>query len=566
MLTNGISRICLTSAALIGCGMTSSCRQGNNDEAPRPNIILILADDMGYSDLGCYGGEMSTPVLDSLAFAGLRYTQFYNCARSCPSRACLLTGLYPHQAGVGHMVTDRGMDGYHGTLVSQSVTLAEALRVCGYKTAMTGKWHVTNNTKPDGDRSQWPMQRGFDRFYGTLNGLGIFWDPTTLYDGETPIRAEGDYYYTEAISDAACGFIRELASKEDPFFLYVSYTAPHYPLHAREGYIEKYAGRFSAGWDSLRVERMKRMVGLGIFDEDTVLPERDAQCYPYDSEQYKEWQQMRMEVYAAMIEQMDVGVGKIMEEIRRVGISDNTLIVFLSDNGASSEGHLFNIVERTGGPWNIKQTHTRDGRPIRAGDFPGERLGPDDTYGSYGPQWAHLSNTPFKRYKSWVHEGGICAPMIVSWGDRIKDKGSFRRGVFSIIDFMPTFLELAGGTYPEKIRGQETIPMEGISMTRSFEEDYSDDDRILYWEHEGNRAIRQGRWKLVSEYPGAWSSLRPYPKGGNWELYDLEKDRTETEDLSASYPEVVERLSAEWTHWADRCGVRDWGEIGGVNW
>lgn len=567
MNTTRFGTLCLAGAAAAGAAALTGCAEKPRADE-RPNIVLILADDLGFSDLGCYGGEIATPNIDSLAANGLRYRQFYNTARSCPSRASLLTGLTPHLAGVGHMVVDRGYPGYHGTLAPNTVTLAEGLRACGYRTAMSGKWHVTNDTRPGGDRSQWPMQRGFDRFYGTLSGHGSFWDPKCLYDGNTPVRASGDYYYTEAITEHARRFIGEMAAGQEPFFLYVAYTAPHYPLHARPEYIEKYRGRYAAGWDSLRVERFERMRRLGVLPADAVLPEKDVQCYDWADEPAKAWQQMRMEVYAAMVEQMDAGVGEIVAELRRQGVADNTLIVFLSDNGASNEGHLHNTVERTGKHWGDRMipNSTRDGRPVRSGDIPGLPLGADDTYGSYGPQWAHLSCTPFRRYKSWVHEGGICAPMIVSWGDRIADRGGFRDGVFAITDFMPTFLELAGGSYPDSIRGQRTIPIEGRSFAASFDAEVSDTTRMLFWEHEGNKAVRRGRWKLVAEYPGSWRTLRSYPTGGAWELYDLETDRTETCDLAARYPELTAELAAAWEAWAARAQVEDWAAIGGERW
>lgn len=560
-------KICLAGAAATSAASLTTCA-GTSSADDRPNIVLILADDLGFSDLGCYGGEISTPNIDSLAANGLRYRQFYNTARSCPSRASLLTGLTPHLAGVGHMVADRGYPGYRGTLAPNTLTLAEALKGCGYNTAMSGKWHVTNNTRPDGDRSQWPLQRGFDRFYGTLSGHGSFWDPKCLYDGNTPIRAAGDYYYTEAITDRATQFIDDMVQEREPFFLYVAYTAPHYPLHARPEYIEKYKGRFAAGWDSLRVARFERMRRMGVIPAGAELPEKDEQCYNWTEEQDKEWQQMRMEVYAAMVEQMDEGVGRVVAELRRRGVLDNTLIVFLSDNGASNEGHLHNTVERTGAHWGDRMIpdSTRDGRSVHAGDIPDLPLGPDDTYGSYGPQWAHLSCTPFRRYKSWVHEGGICTPMIVSWGDKIPDKGGFRDGVFNITDFMPTFLELAHGEYPDSVRGAGSIPIEGHSFAATFGENLVDTARLMFWEHEGNKAVRRGKWKLVAEYPGSWRTLRSYPAGGAWELYDIEKDRAEMYDLAEQYPGLVRDLAAEWTAWAARARVEDWAVIGGEKW
>lgn len=558
-----IGTICLAAAAvaaaLTGCGEESRIDL-------RPNIVLILADDLGYSDLGCYGGEIATPNIDSLAASGLRYRQFYNAARSAPSRASLLTGLTPHLAGVGHGVVDRGYPGYRGTLATNTVTLAEALKAAGYQTAMAGKWHVTNNTQPDGDRSQWPVQRGFDRFYGTLNGHGSFWDPMCLYSGNVPVRASGDYYHTEAVTEHARRYIGEMARVKGPFFLYVAYTAPHCPLHARPEYIEKYRGRYAAGWDSLRLERFERMRRMGVLPTDAVLPEKDVQCHDWADEPQKEWQQRRMEVYAAMVEQMDAGVGELVAELRRKGVEDNTLIIFLSDNGASNEGHIDNTVERTGahrgGP--MIPDSTRDGRPMRSGDIPGLMPGPDDTYGSYGPQWAHLSSTPFRRYKGWMHEGGICTPMILSWGDRIADKGGFRDGVFTITDFMPTFMELAGSIYPYSIRGQRTVPIEGRSFAASLAANTNGMKRMLFWEHEGNRAVRRGRWKLVFEYPGSRRTLRP--SCGVWELYDLEADRTETRDLAAEHPELVAELAAAWEAWAARAQVKDRASAAGEKW
>lgn len=553
----------LTTVAASSCGNAPQ-----KDADPRPNIVLILADDLGYSDLGCYGGEINTPNIDSLASNGIRYTQYYNTSRSCPSRASLLTGLTPHMAGVGHMVKERPYIGYKGSIASNTVTLAEALKESGYQTAMTGKWHVTNTTDPNGSKENWPMQRGFDHFYGTLGGHGSFFDPKTLCDGNTPVRAEGDYYYTEAITDHAKEYITQMSEQKAPFFLYVAYTAPHYPMHARKEYIDRYKGHYAAGWDSLRVRRYERMLEAGILPSGTKLSAKDQQCYDWQSEQHKLWQQNRMEVYAAMVEQMDHGVGEIVEELKRQGKLENTMIIFLSDNGASNEGHLYNTVERTGTAWKdgMIPDSTLDGRKVHPGDFPDQELGGPDTYGSYGPQWAHLSVTPFRRYKSWMHEGGICAPMVVSWPAKITDHGALRKGVYSIIDIMPTFLEVAQTNYPDSIRGQKTLPITGVSMMPSMTKDADYNTRTLYWEHEGNRAIRQGRWKLVSEYPGSWKTLRDYPNKGSWELYDLETDRTEENDLAAQYPERVAQMAAAWEDWAYNSQVENWKAIGGEKW
>lgn len=557
-MNRNISRLCIagvTAAAL------SSCSANKDDD--RPNIIFILADDLGYSDLGCFGGEMNTPNINSLADNGLRYLNFYNTARSCPSRACLMTGLYSHSAGVGHMVKDREIPGYRGRIADNTVTIAEVLRDAGYQTAMTGKWHVSHDIDPEGSKKDWPLQRGFDKFYGTLTGHGSFWNPKCLYDGNEPATAEGDYYYTEAITRHAQEYIESM-DRDKPFFLYVAYTAPHYPLHAREEYIDKYDGVYSEGWDSLRVKRYERMKEMGILPENAVLPEKDDMCYNWCDEKDKEWQENRMQVFAAMVEQMDKGIGDILKTLEETGEAENTLIVFMSDNGASAEGHLDNTVERLGTPWSdpMIPSHTKDGREVIAGDIPGLDLGPDDTYGSYGPQWAHLSVTPFRRFKSWVHEGGIHTPMILKWGDKIKDKGGFRKGLYHLVDFMPTFMELSGATYPEQIRGLETIPYQGVSLVPSIEEDVFDENRTVFWEHEGNKAVRRGNWKLVSEFPGSWTSMSAYPKEGKWELYNLEDDCTETRDLADKHPELVKELSDLWNNWAEKSNVADWTLLG----
>jgi len=545
---------------LIAAALSSCCE---NKEEDRPNILFILADDLGYSDPGCFGGEINTPNINRLADHGLRYLNFYNTARSCPSRACLMTGLYPHSAGMGHMVKDRGIPGYRGRIADNTVTLAEVLKEAGYQTAMTGKWHITHDIDPEGSKKDWPLQRGFDKFYGTLTGHGSYWDPKCLYDGNEPAPAEGDYYYTEAITSHAREYI-EAMDRDKPFFLYVAYTAPHYPLHAREEYIEKYDGVYSQGWDSLRVKRFERMKNMGILPENAALPEKDDMCYDWSEEKNKEWQERRMQVYAAMVEQMDKGIGDILKTLEETGETENTLIVFMSDNGASAEGHLDNTVERLGTPWRdpMIPSHTKDGREVTAGDIPGLNPGPDDTYGSYGPQWAHLSVTPFRRFKSWVHEGGVHAPMILAWGDRIKDQGGFRKGLYHIVDFMPTFMELSGAAYPKRIRGLETIPYQGVSLVPSIENDVFDENRTVFWEHEGNKAVRRGDWKLVSEFPGSWSSMTAYPQKGNWELYRLDADCTETVDLAGEHPELVKELSALWNEWAEKSHVADWGLLG----
>ena len=525
----------------------------------RPNIILIMLDDMGFSDLGCYGGEMKTPNIDQLAANGLKFTQFYNAARCCPTRASLLTGLYPHQAGIGHMTTDLGKEGYRGDLSTNSVTLAEVLKESGYQTMMVGKWHVTKYFEPGQSDYNWPLQRGFDQFYGTLPGAGSFWQPVGLMEGNDFVNAEGDFYYTEAITEHAVEYINKASIEEKPFFLYAAYTAPHYPLHARPEVIKQYDGVFAEGWDILRQKRHQRMIDLGIIKPEWSLPQRDEQSIPWEEEPNKKWQQNRMEVYAAMIDHVDQGIGKILSTLEANGEMDNSLIMVLSDNGGSAEGHLYGKIERMDIPWKSKliPAYSKDSIPVVAGDFPGLDLGPDSTYGSYGIRWANVSNTPFRLHKSWVHEGGIATPFIAFWPKGIIGKSELRGQVAHVMDLMPTCVELATANYPRERNGSAIIPMQGKSLLPVFNNS-NVGERPLFWEHEGNRAVRKGKWKLVSEYPGSWKSRRAYAKKGKWELYDMEKDRTETNDLAKQFPDIVESLEKEWKDWAKKCSVLPW--------
>ena len=517
----------------------------------RTNIIIVMADDMGFSDLGCYGGEVETPNLDRLANNGLRFTQFYNAARCCPSRASLLTGLYAHQTGLGYMTgSDYGLPGYRADLNENCVTIAQLLKQGGYQTFMSGKWHVTRSILEDGNRENWPLQRGFDRFYGTLIAAGSFWDPITLMRDNEFIKPEGDYYYTEAITDNAVGFIEE-SEKDEPFFLYVAYTAPHWPIHARDEVISKYHGRYSEGWDSLRMVRYRRMCEMEILDPKWALSPGDTlKSGPWKSASEKEWEQRRMEVYAAMIDHMDQGIGKIISTLEKKGELENTLILFLSDNGGEDLEHRRGEIGNTGKPWNIMvyvPLKTRDGRDVVAGDIPGIMPGPDDTYQGYG-QWANLSNTPFRKYKTYVHEGGISTPFIAHWPEGIEGRNEWRKQPAHIIDIMPTCLDVAGIPYPAEFQGHALNPLVGISMLPLFE-NRSWGHEALYWEHEGNRAVRQGKWKLVSEFPH------------EWELYDLEKDRTELKNLAGDHPQKVKDLAMMYEQWAAKSNVLPWDEI-----
>ena len=560
-------KLFLIVAALLSLGVTSF-QPGHSPQSQNmtymknsPNVVIILADDLGYSDIGCYGGEINTPNLDKLASCGIRFTSFYNAARCCPSRASLLTGLYPYQAGVGHMTDmDYGFPGYRGDLNTNTPTIAEVLKSAGYLTYMTGKWHVTKNARPASPNKNRPVQRGFDHFYGTLPGYASYWDPYGLMEDSLFIRANGDYYYTEAITAHACQYIRDAASAGKPFFLYVAYTAPHYPLQARQKFIDKYEGVFDKGWDQLRQKRYNRLKSMGMINPKWPLSARDTMSMPWGKVENKKWQAERMQVFAAMVEEMDQGIGEILRTLDKTHQRNNTLIFFLSDNGGSAEGHLYGKIERLGIPWKswlIPDT-TRDGRKVRAGDFPGIPLGADTTFGSYGLKWANLSNAPFRLFKSWVHEGGISTPFIVSWSDRIKDVNTISHQIGHIIDLMPTILDACHVKFPDTFKGKNTIPPEGISLLPALEGKQLP-RRTLHWEHEGNKAIREGKWKLVMEYPGEWNRKAKYM--GIWELYDMEKDRTEIHNLADKYPKKVNEMSKKWEKWAKRCNVQPWEEI-----
>ncbi len=534
-------------------------------EAQRPNIILIMSDDMGFSDLGCYGGEIHTPNLDRLAAGGLRFTQFYNTARCCPTRASLLTGLYPHQAGVGHMMEDRGYPAYRGDLNNHCVTIAEALRPAGYRTYMTGKWHVTHYTNKDGPKHNWPLQRGFDRFYGTITGAGSFYDPTTLCRDNTYITPQNDpeyqpreFYYTTALSENAVRYIREHheQSPDKPFFMYVAFTAAHWPMHALEKDIAKYKGKYDQGYGHYRAQRFERMKKMGLIRKDW---DMSPQAGDWEGVEHKEWEARCMEVYAAMIDSMDEGIGRIVAELKKQGAFDNTLIFFLQDNGGCAEGmgRAANVnvkwvdkFENLGPmkpdelqPQIWPPMRTRDGRPVRGG--PTVMPGAADTYIAYGRNWANVSNTPFREYKHWVHEGGISTPLICHWPAGIKPRGKLCHEPGHLIDIMATCVDVAGAQYPTERQGNAIQPMEGVSLAPTFQGKRLA-ERAIFWEHEGNRAVRQGKWKLVSKHPG------------DWELYDIDADRTEMHDLAAKRPKKVQELKALWENWAARCGIQPW--------
>lgn len=531
------------------------------EPAPRPNIVVILSDDMGFSDIGCYGGEIETPNLDRLATGGLRFTQFYNTARCCPTRASLLTGLYPHQAGMGHMTQDRTLPGYRGDLNDRCITIAEALKPAGYTGYAVGKWHVTKAVDPKDEAAKhnWPLQRGFSRYYGTITGAGNFFDPATLVRDNRLVSAFADpeypaedYYYTDAISDHAVRFIRE-HDHTRPFFLYVAYTAAHWPMQARDRDIVKYAGRYAAGYEATRAARYAKMLAEGVVTKSNTtlwpfppgLGERGA---------FAAWDRRNMEVFAAMVDSMDQGIGRIVQAIEASGQRDNTLVCYLQDNGGCAEGVGRDGVgsprpdrpslspipgDDTRSGLGAKQT--RDGYPVRQGK--GVMAGPSDTFIAYGEAWSTVSNTPFRRHKHWVHEGGISTPLVVHWPRGIAKPGRLEHTPGHLVDIMATAVDLAGVHYPDDL-----TPLEGRSLAPLFAGGSLDRD-ALYWEHEGNRAVRQGDWKLVAVHKGPW------------ELYDLANDRSEQHDLSGRDPDRVRRMAAMWEAYASRTGVEPWEKV-----
>lgn len=501
----------------------------------RPNIVIVMADDLGYSDIGAYGGEIQTPHLDRLAQNGLAFSQFYNAARCCPTRASLLTGLYPHQAGMGMMVTSVSsipvQGPYQGYLNDQSVTIAEVLGQAGYRTYISGKWHVGEK------KEHWPLERGFDRYFGLISGASSYYEVITdqprvrqmALDSIPWTPPETGFYMTDAISDYAVDFIQthEQETPDQPFFLYVPYTAPHWPLHALPEDIARYEGVYAMGWDSLRTLRYQRMIEEGIIDAEWPLSPRPEPIPAWESIDDKAPWIERMQVYAAMVDRMDQGIGKIIETLEATGKLDNTIIFFLSDNGASPEDPTSRGLHDESVPQGAK-----------------------GSYDGYRTPWANASNTPFRYYKAWAHEGGIATPLIVHWPAGIQDPGRRPDQLGHVVDLMATSIDLAGATYPERTStGQTALPLEGQSLLPVMQpntQGYA--EKILYWEHGGAKALRAGKWKISAPI-----------QSDEWELYDIEADRTELNDLSESHPAVRDSLKLLWERWAARVGVEGAG-------
>lgn len=543
-------------------------KEPKKEKVAPPNIVLIMGDDMGYSDIGSYGGEIRTPRLDELAANGLRFTQFYNTARCCPTRASLLTGLYPQQAGVGHMVDDRGTPAFRGDLSKNAVTIAEALKGAGYSTYMSGKWHVTPYVIENPDKHNWPKQRGFDKFFGMISGAGSLYDPRSLTLDNKYVAPREGFYCTTDFTDYAVERI-DAHKTDNPFFLYLSYTSAHWPMHAPNEAIEKYKGHYNQGWDAVRKSRFERMKELGLAKEEWQLTPRDSFVAPWsDDIADREWELANMETYAAMTTLMDEGIGRVVDALKAKGQLENTLIIYLQDNGACAE-ELDWVKNRPAekdlkpmAPGELQTemvpTITRDGKPIKV--MRDAWPGPPEGYTAYGLNWANASNTPFREYKHWVHEGGISSPLIVHWPAKIDPKatgGEFRTEPAHLIDIMATAVEVGGGTYPMTYDGNQVQPMEGKSLVAAF--DQKDLEReAIFWEHEGNRAVRMGKWKLVSKASKKqsflWDKIDEL-EHSNWELFDMEKDRTEMNDIAVNHQELVTKMADMWLKWGKRTGI-----------
>ena len=513
-------------------------------ETDRPNIIVILADDMGYSDIGSYGGEIETPHLDRLADGGIKFSNFFNSARCCPTRAALMTGLNPPETGIGFMANppdtqrlDHGPDfpNYRGFLNRNCMTIAEVLKENAYATLMTGKWHL-GLTKEE----QWPLQRGFEKFYGCLAGATNFFYPEyprgiTLGNEhmEKPeSTTDRRFYTTDAFTDYSIQFIEEEKAESDrPYFLYLAYTAPHYPLHAHQEEVQKYIGKYRKGWDIIREERLRRQKELGLFDASVELSDRSHIAWEELSEEKKKEMDLRMAYYAAMVDRMDQNIGKLVNHLETTDDLDNTLIVFLSDNGACHTGG------KLGGSIDPFDVDTWE-----------------RTYSAqltYGEVWANASNTPFRNFKRSAHEGGIATPFIAHWPNGIKPSSKWYRDSAYMVDIAPTIYEMAGAKYPKTFEGNTIPRLKGVSLTPAFKGEELVRNEPLFFEHNDNAALITNKWKLV----GTKVSISGGPDESKWELYDHRADRVEANDLSSSHPEVLKELSQQWLKIANRVGV-----------
>ncbi|WP_321290096.1 arylsulfatase [uncultured Sunxiuqinia sp.] len=510
----------------------------------KPNILLVMVDDMGYSDLGCYGGEIQTPNIDQLAGQGIRFTQMHNSARCCPTRASLLTGHHPQQAGINGMGVNLAMN---------TATIAEVLKENGYHTGMTGKWHLSQ-TKPVNkpvEQLRWmahqvdygpfsplenyPCNRGFEEHWGVIWGVVNYFDPFSLVHNEEAIKeVSEDFYMTDFITEKSIDLIDEYGKDEKPFFLYVAHTAPHWPLHALPEDIKKYKDTYKDGWEALRKSRYERMAEMGIIDKDSYPLPENSSGRVWDDVERKDYESACMSVHAAMIDRVDEGVGEIIQKLKETGQYENTIIMVLSDNGASYERGYPPGFDRPG--------FTRDSTII---EFGSDHPGPETTWNYIGRAWASASNTPFRYWKMESYEGGTATPFIIHWPKGLKgQENTINRGVAHVIDVMPTCLEVSDTDYPEIVNSQKTIALVGKSLMPMLLGETESIHDTLFWEHQRGRAIRTAEWKM-SALPGK-----------DWELFRINEDHTEMNDLSAQYPEEVKELSAAWNEWAKKLNIR----------
>lgn len=523
----------LVTVALVACSGGQSSK--NEKQDIRPNIVIIMADDLGYSDIGCYGGEIQTPNLDGLAANGVRFTQFYNASRCCPTRASLLTGKYPHQVGLAR----NGQ-----TLSRNAATIAEVLKANGYHTGMAGKWHLSRTKALDNHEEQllwlshrkdssifaplesYPSNRGFEEHWGVIWGVVDYFDPFSLVHNEEEIKeVPDDFYMTDFVTDKSIEMIDKFNKDEKPFFLYVAHTAPHWPLHALPEDIKKYSGVYDEGWDKLRENRYKGLIEKGIVEPNVTPNAGNESGKLWVDCKEKSWEASHMAVHAAMVDRLDQGVGRLIEKLKETGQFQNTLILFLADNGASPERGYPPGFDRPG--------HTRQGEEIVYGDF--ERPGIEKAWGYLGVAWAGAINAPFRYWKKESFEGGNCTPFILHWPAGLKGKeNTINPGVGHVIDILPTCLELAGADYPDEVNGLLTSPVEGKSILPLLNNEISATHDTLFWEHEGGRSLRIGNWKIAAL------------KGEEWELFDMAGDRTETNNLAAKMPEKVKEMEAVW--------------------
>jgi len=523
----------------------------STDRQTRPDVVLILVDDMGFSDLGCTGSEIRTPNIDSIARNGRMMTSMYNSARCCPTRASLLTGMYPHNAGVGQMGANLGSVQYQGFLRDDVMTIAEVLQLGGYRTLMSGKWHVAGDlwaTRVDSWRigaegHPTPRQRGFDRFYGIVDGVASFFSPHFMMRDDDRIDVPpSDFYMTDAVTDEALGMIDEAISIDKPYFMYLAYTAPHWPLHAHPEDIEKYRGVYDRGWDYIRQSRHEQLNSLGVLENPWAISPRDDKAQPWGTIEHKDWEAERMAVYAAMIDRLDQNVGRLLAHLRAKGTLDDTLILFLSDNGGCAE-----LMQEDGWCKYFPDVNN-DGSKVIMGNRVDVRPGASTTYMSYDLPWANVSNAPFRKFKHYVHEGGISTPLLAQWPKRFTS-GGIAHAAVHVSDILPTVLEATGVRRPTTHHGREMLPLDGESFLSLLEGRSWERQQPIFFEHEGNCAVRIGNFKLVREF------------NRSWELYDIVGDRTELKDLAGSDRRRAESMQAVYEDWASRTGVQDWNRL-----